>query len=364
MMNGGHDAPFTVDFTRPRSEQAADVSLHNGAALAAKLPDLECLIREIGLVGGGGAPHLIAGYGFSGKSIALQSVALSLAAGKPIWGIYSSGSPRRILHVDYEQGFRLTARRYQRLAAAMNVDLQDIGDRLAVAIMPPLHLVSSQQDRWRRLLEGRDLCIIDSLRAATKGLDENKSEIRAPLDMLGELAERSGCRSLPIHHSRKPSENAPGGAYAIRGSSAIFDSCDSIYVFSASRGEPVSVQHVKARSYGDLVEDFALVIRDVEIGGEKRAGLSVEVRGHELVAEARAGRASAARSAQARQDVAEVRRVLAVTPGLGTRELRAAVSMGRERVDAALYMMRGEIEVREERSGRAIARRHYLRGTP
>jgi RecA-family ATPase len=351
-----------VDFTEPEPDESA-VQVVDAAMLARPLPELECLIREIGLVAGGGARHLVAGYGFSGKTLAMQAAGLALAAGAPVWGAYGSGPTRRVLHVDYEQGFRLTARRYQRLAGAMGIELGALGNRLEVAIMPELRLVAGDVDRWRRVAEGRDLVIIDSLRAAAAGLDENKSEIRGCLDMLGQVGEGTGCRAVVIHHSRKPAQDAPGGQYAIRGSSAIYDSSDSVYVFTAQRREPVSVQHVKARTYGDLCEDFALVITDVELEGERRGGLRVEVRGHELVAERRQALARAGLAAQAEQDAAEVRRVLVASPGLGVRELRTAVRpMGRERLDAALYVLRDQVEVREERSGHSVARRHYVRG--
>ena len=73
-----------------------EIALLDGPALAAPLPDVEYLVCEIGLVAGGGAPHLFAGYGFSGKTLALQAMALALAAGCPVWGAYRVIDPRRV----------------------------------------------------------------------------------------------------------------------------------------------------------------------------------------------------------------------------------------------------------------------------
>jgi hypothetical protein len=42
----------------------------------------------------------------------------------------------------------------------------------------------------------------------------------------------------------------PGARFAIRSSSVIYDACDGVYIFSAARGEPVSVEHAKARTQG------------------------------------------------------------------------------------------------------------------
>ena len=228
--------------------------------------------------------------------------------------------------------------------------------------MPPLSLKLEHADRWREIMTGRDLIIIDSLRAATGGQDENDSAIRAGLDMLGKLSEDTGCRALVIHHARKQGSDDPGGRYAIRGSSAIFDAADSAYLFSAGKGEAVSVEHVKARTHGEPVEDSALVISDVEYEGDPKAGLRVQVHGAELVVEQRIASRQAAAEKQARADAESVRRVLSKTPGLGTAELRAAAGLSGARLPAALAHMGDAVDVREETNGRSRKLRHYLRG--
>jgi hypothetical protein len=341
------------------------VVLLDGPAIAVPIPRLECLVAEIGLVAGGGAPHLFAGYGFSGKTLALQSMALSLAAEQPVWGTYRARQSR-VLHVDCEQGDRLTRRRYQRLALGMGVDLSSLGDALTVAIMPPLALKREHLARWREVMAGRDLVIVDSLRAATAGMDENSSGIRGCLDMLGELSEATQCRPALIHHSRKPQRDDPGGRYAIRGSAAIYDACDGVYIFSAPKGEPVSVEQVKARTQGDSVPDFALTISDVEIDGDPRAGLRVQVHGHELIDQRRQQHTDFAQAAQTTRDAHTVRNALALRPpGLGARELRGVTRLSGDRIAAAILALGDRIEVIEEPNRRGPpVRRHRLRGAP
>lgn len=340
----------------------------DGPALARELPPLEYVIREIGMVAGPGAPHLVAGYGFAGKTLALQAMALSLADHRGVWGAYRATRAQRVLHVDLEQGERLTTRRYQRLALAMGVDLAGLGDTLAVVCMPALTLAASHEDVWRELMTGRDIVIVDSLRAATAGADENDSGIRAGLDMLGALSESTGCcRPIVIHHARKPGADDAGGRYAIRGSSAIYDACDSVYTFSAAQGEPVLVEHVKARSHGEPTEPIALVISDVAVGDDPRAGVRVAVHGAELVGQQRAEREQATRRQRVTADSETMRRILVERPGLGTRELRLAARQAglgaRDRVDDAIAALGGEVELRDEVVGRSRVTRHYLRGT-
>ena len=338
------------------------IALLTGPELAAPMPEPDYLVREIGLVAGGGAPHLVAGYGFTGKTLAAQSLALSLAAGVRVWGVYGARQPRRVAHVDLEQGERLTRRRYQRLALAMGVDLRALGDALAVAVMPPISLRAEHEESWRELMTGRDLVIVDSLRAATGGADENDSGIRAGLDMLAKVSDETGCRPLVIHHARKPNADDPGGRYAIRGSSAIYDACDSVYVFSAAQGEPVLIEHVKARSHGEPTEPVALVIADVEHAGDPRAGVRVVVHGAELVSQRRAEREAEGQRVKARHDAEVLRSAILATPGQGAHALRERTGLSGARYRAALAFLGDEVEIREEKRGRATVYAHYLRG--
>lgn len=207
---------------------------------------------------------LVAGYGYSAKTIALQAMALAIAAGTLVWGIHSA-QQGGVIHIDYEQGRRLTQERYQRLALGMNVDLAELGEALQVACLPDLYLDGEGvMAQLRDLLAGKRLAIIDSMRAAFPALDENSSEARRWLDMLTRVSEETGCAIIVIHHARKAQKDAVGGSsQSIRGSGAIFDACQGVFVFGARKGEPVKVEHVKERLGGRNVEDFYLEVEDV-----------------------------------------------------------------------------------------------------
>src|SRR5512138_12346 len=70
------------------------------AQLAEPLPPIPWLCEGLKLAPG--PVTLVAGYGYSRKTMAMQSLALSVAAGKSVWGVYSA---RRgpVVHLDYEQ---------------------------------------------------------------------------------------------------------------------------------------------------------------------------------------------------------------------------------------------------------------------
>jgi RecA-family ATPase len=249
--------------------------LLNITDLSTPLPPIPWLCEGIGLAPG--AISLFAGYGYSRKTMALQSAVLSVATGKPLWGVYSTRKGKT-LHLDYEQGERITKERYQRLARGMGFELCDLPTgQLVVANMPRVYLDQDKAvDELMLLCDGVTLVVVDSLRAAFPKADENSSEIRWYLDTLNRVSERTGaCLSL-IHHARKPNNNNVDGAtYAIRGSSALFDACQSVYVFEGAKDTPTTVNHQKDRIRGVTVDSFGLTSEDVAQGGNPRWGLRV-----------------------------------------------------------------------------------------
>jgi hypothetical protein len=240
----------------------------------APLPPIPYVCQHIDLCPG--APSLWAGYGYSGKTLAVQSLGLSVASGRAAWGAWHCARGP-VVHVDYEQGLRLTSDRYQRLALGMGITADELRGQLRLASLPRVRLSDSDaEDVYTRACTGAKLLIVDSLRASGPSVDENSSEVRNLLDVLTRVSERTGCAAVVIHHARKPSNDSAGGAKAsIRGSGAIFDACGSVLVFVGEKGKPTAVSHEKARTSGITADDFALGIVDVPSATGGQAGLVV-----------------------------------------------------------------------------------------
>ncbi len=255
-------AALTEHEPEPQATRGRELVYLSGTDLAKPLPPLAYLVPHLGIATG--APVLVAGYGFSGKTLALQSLALSVASGTPLWGVYST---RRgaVTHLDWEQGARLTSERYQRLALGMGLDLKDLP--LRVCVQPCASLGDRDAETvYEKACEGQALVIVDSLRAADSKADENSSEVRRSLDLLNRVAEKHGTVVFVIHHANKPKADAPeGNRYRIRGSSAIFDGAASVFVFASEKGQPIRVTHEKCRNRGTTVEDFGLRVADVDV---------------------------------------------------------------------------------------------------
>ncbi len=284
---------------------------------------------------------MVGGYGFGGKTMAMQQAAMATAAGVPWWGVYTCKQGPAV-YFDREQGERLTRRRFQRLAVGHGIDLASLGDQLRLASMPDLRLTDpSAEAVLCQSLAGVSMAVFDSLRAFCPGADENDSRARDPLDMLGRVSAATGCAIFVVHHARKRKEGDPsGGKYVLRGSSALFDGCDSVLVFAAEKGEPTYVGQEKARSHGECAEDFCLSISDV--GG--RDGLTVRALGKEaLLAGREAKKAEAQRAADAtlRPRIADAIRRSAAEgkPVTNQGDLAATLGVNAKRVGDTLRAM-------------------------
>ena len=254
----------------------------------APLPPMEWVVP--GLMLGAGRPAMVAGYGFSGKTLAAQSLALAVASGRPVWGCPSfTCKPGRVRHFDYEQGARATRSRYQRLSIGYGIAVEQLEGRLELAVFPSLYLTGQDaEDAWALECEGVRLAIVDSLRLVIPGVNENDSVVGELLAMLARVSERTKTAFVVIHHAGKPKPEGEGGRdgrTVPRGSSAIFSACGTVLVLAASKGKPIGVTMEKspAEAEGAAIEPYYLDVEDVAVGDKPKAGLRVSYRTFEQV---------------------------------------------------------------------------------
>jgi hypothetical protein len=297
-----------------------------------------------------GRPTLVAGYGYSRKTVALQDLALAVALGTCTWGVFACRRGR-VRHLDYEQGRELTRDRYQRLARGRGRELAEVGDDFPrVSCFPNVYLSDDcASDFFARALDGYTLCLIDSLAAATCSIEEKDSRIRRCLDALTRASEKTGCAVVVIHHARKPPKDEPEGTkFSIRGSSALFDAAGSVFVFSGSKGEPTQVQHVKEPLTGRPLDEFHLDTADVDgPNGERRWGLRVvHLDPEQLRKPGRRASRAVDKIAVAEKAVLDA---LQLKPGASKRMLRELVDGVRaSTVDAALEQLIAVGRVRDD----------------
>lgn len=252
-----------------------------GAEIFAQLPPIPWVCQGLAL--GPGRPHTLVGFGYSGKTVAAQALALAVASGTHAWGRF----PCRqgiVLHLDHEVGKRGTLRRYQRLAFALQIAPHHLEERLRILPLPRVRLSDPGAEEWyTKTCTGAALCIIDSLRACIGGdIDENDSTVRSYLDILLRVSEVTGCTFIVLHHAGKGRQEGDQRE-AGRGSSAIYDASGTVLKLDPEKhGEPhVTVSKVQAtkmaaEASGGSLEPFWLRIADIasDDGADDRAGLS------------------------------------------------------------------------------------------
>jgi len=339
--------PIAVRDAKPANETKPLVTWMATSEIFAPLDPIDWAIP--GLYIGPGRPTMIAGYGFSKKTLSVQSAALSIASGTKVWGQFPSGPPRRVRHFDHEQGQRATKGRYQRLAAGMGLTQDDLGGRLELTCFPTLYLNSpGAEDAYTRELEGVDVAIGDALRGMTPGVDENDSIIGAHLNMLARVSEKTGTSFILVHHAGKPKDGHSDGRTVPRGSSAIFDACGTVMVLSGAKNEPskVSMEKTAAEAEGAASEDFFLAVEDVlEDDTARKIGVRIAYRTTEQINPPRS------RDDEQRGVQGEVVEALRRSPGASATEIRMSVGGKASAVDAAIDML-----VRTERVRRVPGR--------
>jgi hypothetical protein len=286
-----------------------------------------------------GRPAILVGTGYSGKSLLALEIALSVALGRAVLRQFDA-QQGRVVWLDFELGRGQMARRIKRMARAKAVPHEELRGVLDVACRPRLDLTNPDAERFlRRAMAGAKLLVVDSLRRAVVGLDENDSRITAPLDTLARLSDETGCAVLVLHHATtktdprapKPTDLRGMG----RGSSAIFDCSGSYLVMDGAPGEPVKVTHVREPQEGRLTDPFLLKFHDVADGADPKAGLALEYLTEaqgELEVERR-------EKALAEKYEPQILAFVAANPGAGKNAIAEAVGRNRKGVLAALDVL-------------------------
>lgn len=198
------------------------VKVHAGE-LAQPLGEIPWLVEGIDFAPG--RPMVVAGKAGSGKTYALQEMALSVAGGGMVWGEFPVNRTGPVLHIDVDQGRYATSMRYQLLARGRGLDLASLPISCAFfdfAMSNKRGIDPEAIQALANAVQGHALCIIDSLRGIAPGLDEQDSAFGDVLQALTQVSTITGCAFAVVAHSGHDQNRA-------RGTSAIQDRAGSVY---------------------------------------------------------------------------------------------------------------------------------------
>lgn len=295
-----------------------------------------------------GRPTILGAYGGIGKTWTVLAAALSVATGIPFLGSPPRNTGRAVI-LSYETGRRRLLRRLRRLVTGYGVGGDLSGLQFAAQEDLTTYLTSPEAElALSQLCRGVRLLVVDSLIQGSPGLRENDAEMAAPLHLLARVSARTGCAVVVIHHERKATQDAAGGAgQSLRGHSSLQAACDAIWRMSAGDDGKVQMRATKS-SDGPTPQGWNLEIVDVDGGG--------------IVIEASDEPTHAHSSGGIEDADARVLELIRENPGSGARDLRGlARPLRNQAVDDAVARLVASGQV-ERRPGTRGAIRHYPKG--
>lgn len=216
------------------------------------------------LVGGllvRGSLALVVAYGSSLKTWVLEDAALSVATGSK-WMQRFDTQAAKALVIDFESGDYELRRRAHRLARGRELQIPIEG--FAFTSMPEMSLVDDAFfEALRPLASVYGFIGIDSLAAASGGIDENDARFATSLQRLKAIAAETGTVVVVLHHTRKGNGEETDQREMVRGTSAIFNAVDVVLQMSKGKEDAgFVVRQTKARG-GKAVEPFVVRVDDI-----------------------------------------------------------------------------------------------------
>lgn len=197
------------------SENQDPFSVHHISTLSVETPRTPWLIEDLWMDQGvgiiGGAPKCC-------KTFLAAEFAMAVASGRPALGRYAVQHPGPVLILSAEDNLTAMRRRFEHLAQAREVDLNELPlfllDAPALHLNHPPHLESLR----RTLREVQPtLLILDPFVRLVRGMDENSAgEVAHILGHLRQCQREYHLAILLVHHARKSPASHP--SYALRGS--------------------------------------------------------------------------------------------------------------------------------------------------
>lgn len=277
-------AAFTSAAAVP-AQTRSPVTWVSAAEIAQPLPPVPWVVPNLQI--GPGRPCSIQAYGGGMKTLVAASIAVACAAGKLVFEAFPCGRPKPVGIFDLEMGRRASSRRIQRTAIGMGVELASLP--LKLAPLPKVRLTDpNAPDVLMRAVDGLELAIWDSLRAGLVGVDENDSGVRAYLDMLLEISERTGTTWVVLHHVGKTKDGHGDARQKGRGASAIFDAWGAVLDLTKESDNVRRVEMTKVHPEAEgPIDPFAIEVFDISDGGNSKAGVAVRYKAIEALEEAK-----------------------------------------------------------------------------
>jgi hypothetical protein len=170
----------------------------------------------------------------SGKSLLTLQLAIAVAVGME-WGGWKPRKPEKVLVVNAEDDMDEMRRRLFAAAKEMGVDHKDLADRVFLAEAPESIVIARMDNRTKSVVRtplveeliqtikdnGIGVVIADPFAETFEGDENSNSEVKWAGILWREVARRTGCALMLVHHTRKYAGGMAGDADASRGGGAL-----------------------------------------------------------------------------------------------------------------------------------------------
>lgn len=211
--------------------------------LARSYPDLHWNIDGILPAG----TMLLFGRPKKGKSFLTLLIAVSVAAGRPVFGRPSSG--RRVLYLALEDSERRLQRRLKQCSGSLGIAPAEFADNLHVAVTSKRvdNGLIEELRGWMAAFEDTGLVVVDMLKKVTGSVDPRKTLYDQQAEVGHALTTLSHdyphLSIVVVHHSRKMQADDPFDM--VSGTTGLSGSYDSLAAIADSPG--CRVLHITGR---------------------------------------------------------------------------------------------------------------------
>lgn len=191
----------------------------------------------------------LTGPGKKGKSMLVQNIVLSLAAGVPLWNQFAIPKPRRVAYIQSEVSPQAIQDRFKTMIDSRAAENLMFSSALLVNA-PNLKIDSKEGFRAIQMIienSQAEVVVFDPL-YKLHAADENKTDqMRNVIDQFEKLIEQYAISIGIVHHHGKTSEGKDEG-HLSRGSSVFGDWVDTQLVFRGN-GDTVDGRHLRKLSF-------------------------------------------------------------------------------------------------------------------
>jgi len=170
----------------------------------------------------------------SGKSLLTLQIALMMATATQ-WGGWHPRGPIKTLIINSEDDSDEMCRRFAAAVNVMGCDENELRERIAIADQPENIIIAKSDHRTKTVMRqpafediiatikaGKfDVVIIDPFAETFEGDENSNSELKWAAVLWREVARRTNCAVLLVHHTRKYASAGAGDMDSARGAGAL-----------------------------------------------------------------------------------------------------------------------------------------------